>query len=239
MFARATDAAAALVAPATPPRRDAGDPQPLPLRRQRRRPPVREETPVVTNADVSPVVTPAPAPAPAAALAAPRTGDDGSRASPHSGARRRSGADRSRGDGRHGPDHQPRRRRRRCSRRRQCSRPCPPNRRRRASPAIRSRSTSRARISAPCFAPSPRSATASTSSSIPSIQGTVDVSLRDVPWDQALDIILRANKLGYTRRRHHRPHRAAHGAGGRGTKSAEADRGAGAGRRAPHDDASR
>jgi type IV pilus assembly protein PilQ len=32
----------------------------------------------------------------------------------------------------------------------------------------------------------------------PSIQGTVDVSLRDVPWDQALDIILRANKLGYT-----------------------------------------
>ena len=32
----------------------------------------------------------------------------------------------------------------------------------------------------------------------PTIQGTVDVSLRDVPWDQALDIILRANKLGYT-----------------------------------------
>jgi len=30
------------------------------------------------------------------------------------------------------------------------------------------------------------------------IQGTVDVSLRDVPWDQALDIILRANKLGYS-----------------------------------------
>src|SRR5262249_19543968 len=29
------------------------------------------------------------------------------------------------------------------------------------------------------------------------IQGTVDVSLRDVPWDQALDIIFRANKLGY------------------------------------------
>jgi type IV pilus assembly protein PilQ len=29
------------------------------------------------------------------------------------------------------------------------------------------------------------------------IQGTVDVALRDVPWDQALDIILRANKLGY------------------------------------------
>jgi type IV pilus secretin PilQ/predicted competence protein len=31
----------------------------------------------------------------------------------------------------------------------------------------------------------------------PSIQGQVDVALRDVPWDQALDIILRANKLGY------------------------------------------
>jgi type IV pilus assembly protein PilQ len=32
----------------------------------------------------------------------------------------------------------------------------------------------------------------------PSINGTVDVALRDVPWDQALDIILRANKLGYS-----------------------------------------
>jgi type IV pilus assembly protein PilQ len=32
----------------------------------------------------------------------------------------------------------------------------------------------------------------------PTIQGTVDVALRDVPWDQALDIILRANRLGYT-----------------------------------------
>jgi type IV pilus assembly protein PilQ len=31
----------------------------------------------------------------------------------------------------------------------------------------------------------------------PAINGTVDVALRDVPWDQALDIILRANKLGY------------------------------------------
>ena len=31
----------------------------------------------------------------------------------------------------------------------------------------------------------------------PAIQGSVDVALRDVPWDQALDIILRANKLGY------------------------------------------
>jgi len=32
----------------------------------------------------------------------------------------------------------------------------------------------------------------------PAVQGTVDVSLKDVPWDQALDIILKANKLGYT-----------------------------------------
>jgi type IV pilus assembly protein PilQ len=31
----------------------------------------------------------------------------------------------------------------------------------------------------------------------PTVRGTVDVALRDVPWDQALDIILRANKLGY------------------------------------------
>ena len=32
----------------------------------------------------------------------------------------------------------------------------------------------------------------------PTVKGTVDVALRDVPWDQALDIILRANKLGYS-----------------------------------------
>ena len=32
----------------------------------------------------------------------------------------------------------------------------------------------------------------------PTIQGSVDVALRDVPWDQAFDIILRANKLGYS-----------------------------------------
>jgi type IV pilus assembly protein PilQ len=32
----------------------------------------------------------------------------------------------------------------------------------------------------------------------PTVQGTVDVALRDVPWDQALDIILRANRLGYS-----------------------------------------
>lgn len=32
----------------------------------------------------------------------------------------------------------------------------------------------------------------------PAVKGTVDVALRDVPWDQAMDIVLRANKLGYT-----------------------------------------
>jgi len=31
----------------------------------------------------------------------------------------------------------------------------------------------------------------------PKVSGTVDVALRDVPWDQALDIILRANGLDY------------------------------------------
>jgi type IV pilus secretin PilQ/predicted competence protein len=32
----------------------------------------------------------------------------------------------------------------------------------------------------------------------PAVQGSVDVNFRDVPWDQALDLILRSNKLGYT-----------------------------------------
>jgi type IV pilus assembly protein PilQ len=31
----------------------------------------------------------------------------------------------------------------------------------------------------------------------PRVNGTVDVALKDVPWDQALDTILRANSLGY------------------------------------------
>ena len=31
----------------------------------------------------------------------------------------------------------------------------------------------------------------------PTINGTVDVSLKDVPWDQAMDIVLKANKLDY------------------------------------------
>jgi type IV pilus secretin PilQ/predicted competence protein len=32
----------------------------------------------------------------------------------------------------------------------------------------------------------------------PQVQGSVDIVLTDVPWDQALDTILRANNLGYT-----------------------------------------
>ena len=31
----------------------------------------------------------------------------------------------------------------------------------------------------------------------PQLDSTVDVALTDVPWDQALDVILRANQLGY------------------------------------------
>jgi len=31
----------------------------------------------------------------------------------------------------------------------------------------------------------------------PAVQGSVDVVLKDVPWDQALELILRSNKLGY------------------------------------------
>ena len=31
----------------------------------------------------------------------------------------------------------------------------------------------------------------------PGVAGVVDVALRDVPWDQALDVILRTNRLGY------------------------------------------
>ena len=31
----------------------------------------------------------------------------------------------------------------------------------------------------------------------PQVDGTVDVALTEVPWDQALDVILRANQLGY------------------------------------------
>jgi type IV pilus assembly protein PilQ len=32
----------------------------------------------------------------------------------------------------------------------------------------------------------------------PDVQGTVDIVLTDVPWDQALEVILRGNSLDYT-----------------------------------------
>ena len=32
----------------------------------------------------------------------------------------------------------------------------------------------------------------------PDVQGTVDIILTDVPWDQALEVILRGNQLDYT-----------------------------------------
>ena len=66
----------------------------------------------------------------------------------------------------------------------------------RRSADTRSASTSRERTFAPSCGRSPKSA-GSTSSSTRACRGSVDVALRDVPWDQALDIILRANKLGY------------------------------------------
>ena len=41
----------------------------------------------------------------------------------------------------------------------------------------------------------------------PDVQGTVDIVLTDVPWDQALDVILRGNSARLHGRRHHRPDR--------------------------------
>ncbi len=32
----------------------------------------------------------------------------------------------------------------------------------------------------------------------PDVQGSVDIKLTDVPWDQALDVILRGNQLDYS-----------------------------------------
>ena len=32
----------------------------------------------------------------------------------------------------------------------------------------------------------------------PDVQGTVDIKLTDVPWDQALDVILKGNQLDYS-----------------------------------------
>ena len=71
----------------------------------------------------------------------------------------------------------------------------------------------------------------------PTIQGTVDVALRDVPWDQALDIILRANKLGYVVDGTIVRVAPLDGAGRRGSAAPQAGRGAGARRRAARADA--
>ena len=73
----------------------------------------------------------------------------------------------------------------------------------------------------------------------PSIQGTVDVSLRDVPWDQALDIILRANKLGYSVDGNIVRIVPLHGAGAGERRAPQADGSAGARRRAAHADGAR
>ena len=70
----------------------------------------------------------------------------------------------------------------------------------------------------------------------PSVQGTVDVSLRDVPWDQALDHHPPRQQARLPHRRHHRPHRAVDRAGGGRGAEAQAGRGAGAGRRAARGD---
>ena len=45
----------------------------------------------------------------------------------------------------------------------------------------------------------------------PQVQGRVNVLLNDVPWDQALDQILRVEQARLHRRRQHHPHRAAGG----------------------------
>ena len=42
----------------------------------------------------------------------------------------------------------------------------------------------------------------------PDVQGSVDMVLTEVPWDQALEVILRAQPARLHGRRHHRPHRA-------------------------------
>ena len=59
----------------------------------------------------------------------------------------------------------------------------------------------------------------------PQVQGRVNVLLNDVPWDQALDQILRVEQAGLHRRRQHHPHRAAGGARRRTVGAAEAGRG--------------
>ena len=172
MFARATDAASSMVAAPAPSAAPAAPAPPAAPAAA-----VREETPVVTNADASPVVLPPAAPAPVVATAAPI-------AAPTAPAANSAAVMMSMAQTTSAPP--------------QAAQPPVP-----AEPA------------APRFSGHPVTfdfqgadlrAVLRTFAEIsglnlvidPAIQGTVDVSLKDVPWDQALDIILKANKLGYT-----------------------------------------
>ena len=193
MFARATDAAAAPVAPATRPRSmsaPAADAAPAPA------PPARS---VKIRSSPADVVAGGDAPVRTRAGSArwrhPHR-DDGSRASP-SPAPVGPGADGSRGDGRHGPNRHRAAADDGAAHDDRAAAPARRNRRRRGSPAhpvtfdfqgadLRAVLRTFAEISGLNIVIDP------------TIQGTVDVALRDVPWDQALDIILAANKLGYT-----------------------------------------
>ena len=86
----------------------------------------------------------------------------------------------------------------------------------------RSTSTSRTPICAPCCA---SSRTSGLNMIIdPQVQGRVNVLLNDVPWDQALDQILRLEQARLHRRRQHPAHRAAGGARRRAGGAAEAGR---------------
>jgi type IV pilus assembly protein PilQ len=175
MFARATDAASATAPASTPSVVPAAPAAPVVPAVA-----VREEPSVVTNADTSPVVPPPAAPAPVVAAPAPVTTAIAPTAS--SAALMMAMAQATSG---------------------------PPQTAQPPTPAVP------AEPAAPRFTGHPVTfdfqgadlrAVLRTFAEIsglnmvidPAIQGTVDVSLKDVPWDQALDIILKANKLGYT-----------------------------------------
>ena len=70
----------------------------------------------------------------------------------------------------------------------------------------------------------------------PAVTGSVDVALRDVPVGSGARHHPARQQAGLPRGRHHRPHRAALGAGGRRIAASQADRRAGAGRRASRAD---
>ncbi len=168
MFARATEVAASLAAPATP---AAVTPAPTPAPPA----PVREETPVVTNADASPVVLPPAPPAPVMAAPAPAGAPAPTAAATMAAMAQTAVA--------------------------QPQAPVPP-----PVPAEPAPPRFTGHPVTFDFQGADLRAVLRTFAEIsglnlvidPTIQGTVDVSLKDVPWDQALDIILKANKLGYT-----------------------------------------